>query len=107
MHRPLGAIGEMPFGNLDKWTINNPDPFIIVRVEEATLADNMHLLGDRGLRLKLDKLRSAYPDTVETYVDENGIEQEIVKYGYFSENGCSTLSDQPVITIGDVEVVNG
>lgn len=107
MHRPLGAIGEMPFDNLDNWAINNPDPFIIVRVEESTLANNMQLLGERGLRLKLDKLRSEYPDTSDKYVDENGVEQERTNYGYFSENGRSTLTDHPVITIEDVEVVNG
>lgn len=107
MHKPLGYIGELPFDNLDKWAINNPDPFIIVRVEESTLADNMHLLGNRWLRLKLDKLRSEYPDTFYKYVDENGVEQERVNCGYFSENGRSALEDQPIITIDDVEVVNG
>lgn len=107
MHRPLGAIGEMPFDTLDKWTINNPDPFMIVRVEESTIAENIHLLGDQGLRLKLDKLRSAYPDKVEEYTNEAGFEIERTNYGYFSVNGRSTLTDQPVITIEDVEVVNG
>ncbi len=78
--------------------------FILCKIEEADLPVEMHY--NPNIRLKIDKLQARYPDTVESYVDEEGQEQDRTLYGYFSENGVSSLDidKQPQLTKLDVEV---
>ena len=76
-------------------TVGTVEPYFIV------LLDNPE--GKKIKSLKLANLQKLYPDSQETYFDENEVEQTRTIYGYFSELGRSRSENPPIIEIGDVE----
>ncbi len=74
--------------------------FIIVQVD-VTGFDQSSITDPRTIRLKLDQLMKRFPDTEETYIDEDGNEKTRTVYGYFDKRGAST-NDGVLITLDDL-----
>ena len=76
------------------------DPFIIVQIDEKSIPSDW--LGDKTVRLDLNRLMDKYPSKEESYTDENGDTQTRTVYGYFHTEGRSDAENPPTITMSDV-----
>ena len=102
-HRPQWYVADIPFASIDSWKVNNPDPFILVKVEAETIPEEFY--NNPNIRLKIDSLQGRFPDEIITVKDINGNDVESLKHGPFSEKGKTDLSHIPTITIKDVETI--
>ncbi len=90
----------------DTGTWSDSRMFILCKIEESDLPQNMHY--NPNIRLKISALQKKYTDKKENYIDEDGNSQSRTIYGYFSEfgNSCLDIENQPQLTVNDVEVFN-
>jgi hypothetical protein len=100
--KPRGQIADAKLFDTKEWSYVKP--FILVKVEEDDIPDELWMNG--SVHLKLDELMGRYPNTIEEYEDEEGNQQTRTIYGYFHELGHSSrlIEEQPQITVEDVYV---
>jgi len=95
-YQKRGEIAGLP---LDRFPPTS-EPFIVVKVDESILTED--LLTNGNIALKLVKLQK--PNTTEEITDEDGNPQTVTVYDYYDINGRSSEAEAPVITLDDVDL---
>ncbi len=96
--RKRGQVVTTPFPlNANLGTLKY---FIVVQVDLNGF-DKSSIKNQGSIELKLPQLMKRFPDTEETYIDEDGNEQKRTIYGYFDKLGVST-NEGVLITLDDL-----
>jgi len=96
--RERGQICTTPFPQ--GYDIGTDNSFIRVNID-LTMFDESTIADPSTITLILPPLIKKYPNTTESYQDEDGNSQERTIFGYFDELG-SNSGETPMITLNDL-----